>query len=81
MLGLRVISVPSIGPVAIVIILLEVTEEIALISFQDLGALELQYLGPNYSKALQGPMGYKCTKFEPCGYCSFFDRGGRRKVS
>ena len=36
-------------------------------------------MGPNYSKALQGPMGYKCTKFVPCGYCSFFATGGRRK--
>ena len=34
MLGVKGISVPSVGPVAIVILLLEATEEITLISFQ-----------------------------------------------
>ena len=72
MLGAKGKSVPTMGPVAIVILLLEATEEITLILFQG-------PWGPNYSKALQGPMGYKCTKFVPHGYCSFFARGGRRK--
>ena len=68
------------GLVAIVILLLEATEEITLISFQGpWGLLSFNMWGPNYSKALRGPMGYKCTKFVPCGYCSFFARGDRRK--
>ena len=33
MLGLRGLSLPSMGPVAIVILLLEATEEIMVISF------------------------------------------------
>ena len=44
-----------------------------------LGPLRFNIWGPNYSKALRGPMGYKCTKFVPRGYCSFFARGDRRK--
>ena len=44
-----------------------------------LGPLSFNIWGPNYSKALQGPMGYKCTKFVNCGYCSFLAKGGRRK--
>ena len=27
----------------------------------------------------QGPMGYQCTKYEPCGYCCSFARGDKRK--
>ena len=37
-----------------------------------LGPLNCNIWGPNYSKALQGPMGYKCTKFVPRGHWSFF---------
>ena len=50
------------GPVAIVIILLEATvESIKLLK----GVAEAYWL--------------KCTKFVPCGYCTFFARGDRRK--
>ena len=32
-----------------------------------------------YQRINQGPMGYQCTKYGPCGCCSSIARGGRRK--
>ena len=36
-------------------------------------------LGLDYQKAHQGPMGYQCTEYGPCSYCSSVTRGDRRK--
>ena len=65
MLGVKGISVPSVGLVATVILLLKGNRR------NHLGPLSFNIWGPNYSKTLQGPMGFPCTKFVPCGYCSF----------
>ena len=45
-----------------------------------LGPLSFNRWGPNYSKVLRGPMGYKCTKFVPRGYCSFLLQVRRRSI-
>ena len=73
MLQLRGISVLSMGPVAIIILLPEATEEITLDFISGaLGPLSFNMWGSNCSKALQGLWATSVPSFVPCGYCSFF---------
>ena len=73
MLGVKGIGVPSVGPMAIAILLLEATEEITLISFQGpWGPSALIFRAQTTQRHCGSLWATSVPSLCPHGYCRFF---------